>query len=108
MEYQLTLADVDKAQAGARRREKGQREQGATRPKSGKDGGKEKDKRGPTEGHACALNRGRSAPTCWRRKTPTAAEKTPPAVDPIKNESLNILADMVDQQRHPKLAKTRD
>ena len=29
-------------------------------------------------------------------------------IDPIKTESLNILEDMVEQQRHVKLAKTRD
>ncbi len=32
----------------------------------------------------------------------------PNVVDPIKTESLNILEDMIEQQRHPKLAKTRD
>ena len=29
-------------------------------------------------------------------------------IDPIKTESLNILEDMVDQQRRTKLAKSRD
>ena len=29
-------------------------------------------------------------------------------IDPIKTESLNILEDMIEQQRHVKLAKTRD
>ena len=32
----------------------------------------------------------------------------PNVVDPIKTESLNILEDMIEQQRHVKLARTRD
>ena len=38
---------------------------------------------------------------------PGATAKTN-VIDPIKTESLNILEDMVEQQRHVKLAKTRD
>ncbi len=33
---------------------------------------------------------------------------SPDAVDPIKTESLNILSDLVDQQRRVKIAKVRD
>jgi carboxyl-terminal processing protease len=38
----------------------------------------------------------------------TGASAKANVVDPIKTESLNILEDMIEQQRHVKLAKTRD
>ena len=36
--------------------------------------------------------------------TTTAARPRPTAVDPIKTESLNILEDLIEQQRRVKLA----
>lgn len=96
--YQLTLADVDKPRL-ARVVEKKDKEK--TDAKS-KDGDKAQPKATP-------------APSTEDDGADALADddtggtgKSSEALDPIKTESLNILADMIDQQKHPKLAKTRD
>ena len=101
--YQLTLADVDKAKL-ARVVEKKDKDKADTKSKDkpAADGDKTPAKVTP-------------APTSEDDGADPLADedtggsgKSTESIDPIKNESLNILADMVDQQRHPKLAKTRD
>ncbi len=95
--YQLTLADVDKPKL-ARVVEKKDKVDAKA-----KDG--DKDKAEPKATPAPSTEDDGADPLA---DEDAGNGKNTEAIDPIKNESLNIVADMIDQQKHPKLAKTRD
>ncbi len=100
--YQLNLADVDKPKL-ARIVEKKEKDKDKA-DASAKDG--EKDKGEPKVTPAPSTED--DVADVGDDEAPVSSGKNADVIDPIKTESLNILSDMVDQQRHPKLAKTRD
>jgi carboxyl-terminal processing protease len=83
--FQLTLADVDKSKLQLVSHDKGKGKEGAPKAPSTEDDG------------ADALS-----------DDTADSSSSVDAVDPIKTEALNILADVIDQQRRPRLVKTKD
>ena len=108
VEYSLTLADVDKPKLTRVESDKKDKDKNKTADVSKPDAAKNGDiaKADKVEAKAAGADAASDADDDDLDDDSGTAKAD--AVDPIKNESLNILEDLIEQQRRVKLARTKD
>ena len=108
VEYSLTLADVDKPKLARVESEKKGKDKDKTADVSKPDAAKNGDIAKADKADAKATGADAADADDDDLDDDTGGTAKTEAVDPIKTESLNILEDLIEQQRRVKLAKTKD